>query len=442
MNIENSYTIYGFRHIITDKVYIGLQRPGKSFYISSSENQEFWRDYQSGMLQKSILFTISKYERESEKLCEAAEWFGLNHAFAVLGKDKMYNYQNNAHSTHENLLTVDHKKVIVDWINKKSDGIVISNSRENENKRVLDIVERINESKFDVSYVSMNELASYDYNQIRVEKYIRSHVNEIAQRLEENPEDVKNKLTPIVAVISVKVVDGKPVKVIMILDGNNRKLALEKVRGISEAPVIFINETEFGETEQIRKKNYQLFGLIMNKEDDVVRQTNSNADIKRNIDILLSTEDLDLTKPIHVDRARKLVEDYFLGTVIPTKKKLSGIWKSFMTDFEHGEAEKYRDNMNIYNDSYLETYTFNNYSLKDIAVIHASMSKTEYAQAFAYVCRRMKNLKSKKGAIVLHYATPQEYQKYKNESWLRDLKETIEHSGLDISVDVLPAFGS
>jgi len=429
---ENKVIVYGFRHETTGKTYIGYQPPGKSFYISSSENADFWRDYSQGMLRRNILFIGDGYSKDDLKIAQALEWFGLDYAISVLGKDMMYNAQNNAHSKHEDMLTVEHKQVLVDWIEGRSDGIVLENTYSEDNERVAEIVRRVEEKEYAIEHVSMNTIATFSANQVRVEQYIRSHVNELAQRMSENPEDIEKKLTPIVAVVG----SNGPT----ILDGNNRRRALEKVRGVTEAPVIFINETEFGDTEESRKRNYNLFGLMMNKEDDVVRETNSNSDIKRQIQIMIDDENLDLTKHLHVDRARKMVEDLLLHTVIPTKKKLAGIWKSFMTDFEKGQAEQYRQNMKVYDDGWLRAYTWNNYESKDVAAIHASMSKTEYAQAFAYICRRMKNVGVHKGAIVLHYATPYEFQKFNDEDWLNDLRETVNHSGLDITVDVLPAF--
>jgi hypothetical protein len=431
MYLQSKVIVYGFRNIETQEVYIGYKPAGKSHYVSSSGNADFWRDYSQGLLRQYILFIGDGYYEKDRQIAEALEWFALDYAFNVLGESKMYNSHNNAHKKHESLLTAEIKSVVVDWIEFRSDGIVLRNTYQEDRERVQAIVDRIKDKFYPVEQVSLSKVSKFEANQVRCEQYIRSHVNDIAQRIKENPDNYEKNVDPIVTVV------GKDTT---ILDGNNTARALEKVPGISEAPVIFINETEFGETEEVRERCYNLFGLIMNKAPDVVRVENSNSDIKRQIQLLLQNENLDLTKPLHVDRARKVVEDFFLHSVIPTKQKLNGVWKSFMTDFAKGQSEKYRQNMKVYDDSYLSRYCWENYESKDVAVIHASMSKTEYAQAFAYVCRRMRNVDTNKGAIVLHYATPYEYQKYNDGVSLEDLKSTVEHTGLNIIVDVLPAF--
>lgn len=421
--------VYGYRHIETGKVYIGLERPGKSFYISSSSNEDYWRDYSKGMLR---YFTLYKgIGDHCIKVAEALEWFALDYAFKTLGKDKLYNSHNNAHNTNESLLTVEDKTVIVDWIEVRSNGIVLENTFEDERQRISEIVERINNKIYSVEKVSLDELSTYSSNQVRVEQYIRSHVNDIARRIEENPSNYE-KVDPIIVAVSK---DEKT-----ILDGNNTKRALDKVRGINEAPVIFINETEFGETVEQRTRCYNLFGLMMNREPDIVRMKNTDSDIKRQIDLLLVHEGLDLTNTLHEERARQLVEDFFLGTVIPTKQKLNGLWKSYMTDFNKGLSEKYRQNMKVYSESQLTNYCWKNYEKESVACIYASMNKVEHAQALGYICRRMKNANLKKGAIVLYYKDAYEYHKYSDGSWLKDLRDTVEHMKLKVTVDVLPAF--
>jgi len=431
MYLESKVIVYGFRNIETQQVYIGYKPAGKAHYISSSGNEDFWRDYSQGLLRQHILFIGNGYDEKDSQTAEALEWFALDYAFKILGKNKMYNSHNNAHKKHESLLTSEIKSVVVDWIEFRSVGIVLENSYQKHRERVQAIVDRIKESFYTVEKVSLSKVSKFGFNQVRCEQYIPSHVNEIAQRIKEKPDNYEKNVEPIIAVVG---------KDITILDGNNTARALQKVLGITEAPVIFINETEFGETEEVRASCYNLFGLIMNKEPEKVRVKNSDSDIKRQMQLLLDNEGLDLTKPIHVDRARKVVEDFFLHSVIPTKQKLNGLWKSFMTDFKKGQSEKYRQNMKVYDDTFLHRYCWDKYESKDVAVIHAKMCKTEYAQVLGYICRRMKNVGVDKGAIVLHYTSPYEYLKFNNEEWLEDLKSTVNHIGLDITIEVLPVF--
>ena len=426
--------VYGYRNVLSDMVYIGKEEPGKDFYVSSSNNSDFWRDYSKGLLQKTILFIADGNVRQNINKASALEHFSLQFAFDTIGKDMLYNPRNNAHSAHERLLSSDEKRVAVDWISKKGAGIVFENSFIDDRERMTELVRKIEEGEFETQMVPLSDLIKFGTHQVRVEKYLPGHVNNIAQALIEKPENLfdPSKFHPIIVVVTK---DGN-----FVIDGNNRVAAVKKVRGIENVPVIFLNETEFGETEKIREGNYDLFGIMMNREDEVMQEKNSNSDLKRSFQKLIEREGLDLSKTHHVERARKLAEDRFLGTVIPQKKKFAGVWKSFMNDFQKGVAEElYGENLKIYESDFLAAYGWEKYESNDIAYIVAQMSKTEHAEAYAYVSRRMKNLKLNKGAIILHYTNANEYSKFKDGYWLDDLRETIAHMGVDVVVDVLPA---
>ena len=127
--------------------------------------------------------------------------------------------------------------------------------------------------------------------------------------------------------------------------------------------------------------------------------------------------------------------------VIPSKKKLSGLFKSVQNRIQKTEASlKYQSNIIAYDDAFFERYEWENYGKDNIATVHAQMSKAKHGQAFGYICRRMKNVSADKGAIVLHYTSKMEIAEHEDGSWLKDLKDTINFHQLDIQVDVLPAF--
>lgn len=427
--LTNNVYVYAYRNIESSKMYIGLQPAGKSFYISSSENPEFWQDYSCGLLKRSIIYVGKEQDLDTAK---TLEWFALKYGTKV-SRDLMYNYKNNAHCVDEALITPEMKEVIIDYIEGKTEGIEIENSFADENQRIKTIADNIAGSKYDVQQVPLNQLSSYSKNQVRVETIKPHHVSKLVNAMEENPEKISELLDPITVVVKS---DGERT----ILDGNNRTAALMKVRGISTAPVIFINESEFGSNEKTRKTNYNFFGMLMNKEGDKIREYNSDEDIKRQMQNFILEQKLDISQPLQEERARKLIYDRFI-LVIPSKKKLSGLFKSVQNRIQKTEASlKYQSNIIAYDDAFFERYEWENYGKDNIATVHAQMSKAKHGQAFGYICRRMKNVSADKGAIVLHYTSKMEIAEHEDGSWLKDLKDTINFHQLDIQVDVLPAF--
>ena len=125
------------------------------------------------------------------------------------------------------------------------------------------------------------------------------------------------------------------------------------------------------------------------------------------------------------------------------KKKLNGIFRSILNDFETQQnALKYQDNLIAYDDHYLNNYKVKKYELKGTAAIHATASKAEHAVALGYIVHRMYNVKKKKGAIVLYFKNKNELAIEDQEKHIDKLRDMINYMQLDITIDVLPAFNN
>ncbi len=203
-----------------------------------------------------------------------------------------------------------------------------------------------------------------------------------------------------------------------------------------------INAIHLNADEETRLSNYDLFGMLENKEDFIVRKTNTDADIKRNINNFLVREGIDLSDPLAVDSARELIYERF-SLITEDKKKLNGIFRSILNDFETQQnALKYQDNLIAYDDQWLNNHKVKKYELKGTAAIHATASKAEHAVALGYIVHRMYNVKKKKGAIVLYFKNKNELAIEDQEKHIDKLRDMINYMQLDITVDVLPAFNN
>jgi len=412
--------VYGFRNIENGMMNIGYKSPktDRPDYISSISNPQFWEDYYKGKVEKSLLFEISNpqfwedyYKGKVEKsllfegnafqddLAQTIEWFGLDYGMSW-NKNKFYNKSNNAHCVDESLLAVEHKQLVVDWIEGRSNGIVPADRFTQDKATVTMIHDAIKSGHYKVVLECVKVVHGYERNQIRVEQIDVNHVRKIKSRFDQNPKDAWEWLLKDPVVVVVSRVKGKIVNTV--LNGNNRLEAVSRT-ALKEIPVVYINETEFGADEETRLSNYDLFGMLENKEDFIVRKTNTDADIKRNINNFLVREGIDLSDPLAVDSARELI---------------------------------------AYDDHYLNNYKVKKYELKGTAAIHATASKAEHAVALGYIVHRMYNVKKKKGAIVLYFKNKNELAIEDQEKHIDKLRDMINYMQLDITIDVLPAFNN
>ena len=182
---------------------------------------------------------------------------------------------------------------------------------------------------------------------------------------------------------------------------------------------------------------YRLFGLTANAKSFEIKVPNKDEDIMNDMNDLFVREGLDLNLPIHRNRARELSYKRY-ETIIPSKKKISGLLKAFFNEFEKNQAElQYSKNLITYDKAFFTKYAWEKYGKRGVSTIHTSVGKCIYSHPFSYIVRVMAKDESKKGAIIIHYTNKKEFSE---DHWVEDLKKTIKYSGLDIVVDVLPAF--
>ena len=431
----SNVSVYGFRNIENGKMNIGVKSAdGEDMltYITSLNNDEFWEDYSKGLMQKSILFVGDSTD---EDLARTIEWFALKYGISTK-PEKFYLKKNNAHCVNEKLLTKEIKQIVIDYINGNS-GIEVADSCAEDKVIVNYIDQNIKDRKYQVFDVETNSVHKFNRNQVRTDQYDPAHVSKIVTGMREQPDEARKVFGPVIVVIEG---DGSKT----ILDGNNRTEAAKKMnkdkKGWSTVPVIYLNYTEFGTTEKQRQNNYDLFGLLQNKRKFEVKKENSKEDLKRNILNFIVSEGLDLSKPTHVDRARKLIYDRF-EMVCESKQQLNGVLTSILNDFEKERLElRYQKNLITYDDGFFSDYLWNKYEKNDIAAVSTSQSKAKFAEVLGWIFRRMQTVDAKQGAIVLYYASKAELVNDEQEKWIDKLKETIRFNNLSITVEVLPAF--
>ncbi len=437
MNTTNKCMVYGFRNLENGMMNIGYKssRTDRPDYISSISNEEFWKEYYLGKMDKVTLFEGSPLQ---DDLAKTLEWFALEYGMSY-NKEMFYNSKNNAHCVNESLMTEKQKQIIVDWIEGNGSGIQPEDRYSSDREIVTEIWNKIVNGEYSVSLVDVAIVYAYGRNQIRIEQIDNNHVRKIKSRFDQNPRESWELLLKNPVTVVVKIKNG--VTTYSVLNGNNRLEAVSKT-ALEKIPVVYINESEFGNTEEIREANYELFGLVANKEDFEVRKTNTDGDLKKNIINFLVREGLDLSDPLDIENGRYLVYDRF-SVVTEDLKKLSGLYQSILHEYRTTQnALKYQQNLISYNEKFLTNYKIKNYELSGVASVHATVSKAKHATALGYVLRRMKNVNKHKGAIVLYYASKNEIATEQDEKWIDDMIETIKHLNLDIIVDVLPAFAN
>lgn len=433
--MSNCY-VYAWRNVNNGKMNIGYKSPNgeEHTYITSLKNTDFWRDYSYGLLKKSVLFVGNENQ---VNIAKSIEWYALNYATAV-AKDRLYNPGNNASKGDEALIPKDTKKLVVDFIEGRGEGVSLVELDED-----VDFAERlsfrIKSGEFEIHQVPRATIAQYSRNQVRNKEKDLVNISKIKTALLEDPTAARNIFGPIVVVVKS---NGSK----MIIDGNSRFAATENVIGWEILPVVYINESEFGETELQRQDNYDLVGLYENKSSKEVKAPNTWADLKRNVVNYLVRHNFDLSKSHHVNAARGAIYARFTK-VCESKQQLNGILKSILTDFEKKQAElQYEDNLLTYDAAYQQRAK-TGYAFEDIACVFATASEAKFMKALGYCQHAMYNDKLSKGVIIFYFATKGEIvnedtPEKEGGSWIKKLKKVIEFHNLPITVEVLPAFAS
>lgn len=427
---SNTSYLYAWLDAENDMDNIGCKTPrgaSKESYITSLKDETWWERYGWGKMKQYILAV------GSEEVIRAAEWFALDYGIKA-HPTRFYNKKNNAHMGDQSLLTLEMKKTIIDYIERRGNGLNIQSTDASNNALIMRIYDDIMSRKvYVIRMMDISEVDDMVRNQVREQLINWSQVYKIRQRLMEDPAKARSTMGPIVVVVNE---DGTHT----VIDGNTRLEAAKGAKGWKEVPVVFINWTEFGETEKVRLDNYTQFGLYANAEEFETKAENSDADLKRRINNIIVDGEYDLTQEVHVDRARDVVYSK-MEIIVPSKRKIAGLFKSVINDFKRNQAEmKYQGNLISYNESFFKGYCWDNYGIQGIATVHVKVPEAAHAKAIGYILRVMRRTGATKGAIILYYSTKSEIYDELQDNWIEDLKNTIAYSKLPITVEVMPAF--
>lgn len=432
MNILDTNTsyLYAWLDEERDMINLGSKTPDgldKASYITSLEDPEWWERYGWGKHKRFILAI------GSAETIKALEWFGLDYGIKS-HRNRFYNKKNNAHMGDQSLLSLEMKTTVVDFIENRGKGLTIINTDASNSELICRIANNIESRKVYKEHLfKISVVDSWNRNQVREVIVDQDAVKKIKSRLNEEPTEARKTFKPIVVVV---LEDGS----YLIIDGNTRLAASKGAKGWVEVPVVFINYTEFGETADVREDNYTDFGIYANRESFEIKTPNKDADLLRRINNIVVKNNLDMNEELHIDRARELAYAK-LSKAVPSKRKISGLFKTFMTNFKREQAElTYQDNMITYSEDFFSTYCWEKYKSKGIATVHIRVPETANAKGIGYIYRVMKSTSAKRGAIILHYTTKKEIYDELQHNWIQDLKDTIAYGNLPIVVDVLPAF--
>lgn len=421
--------VYGYKNLETGEMNIGSKTPNgedRSTYITSLKDRRFWEAYALGKMIPSLLF------EGDEATAKAVEHFALGYAINTR-PDKMYLKQNNATGKNESLITSEIMQTIMDYVEGNGNGIEVKNTSEENDKILETITQNLVNNHYEIHRLYVDEVLSYDRNQVREKEYDEKEVQEICRRMEENPKEALKVFGPIV--VSVKK-DGKRV----VIDGNTRLQAAARARGWKKVPVVFINENEFGQSEKQIQHNWVVFGLSANKEKFEVKKSNTKGDIKRNMINFLVEENYNILDLGQREDVVKILKDIF-EKVCATKDQCVSIIKSIIKDLELEQAElSYQQNLITYSNSFITTYQLNTYGKNDIASICVPINKAINGEAIGYIKNRMYIAKKKKGAIIFYYPSKLHVAKEAQEGWIDTLRKIIDYNEENIIIDVLAPF--
>jgi len=226
---------YGWRHIITGKMYIGYHKTNEIYdgYVFSSEDPEANLAWSYGLLKRSILY------RGKQSVAITLENFLLK-SVSAHKNDKFYNQSVGG-----------------------GEGCVkdFSNLTEEIKKVGLD---KIHENE------TVSEIRSLPRNQVRLNVIEHEHKDGIAELMKDDPGKARQNVSPVIVCVH----DNGYKEII---DGNHTIEAAHDA-GWTLVPVIYINYSEF----KFKKENVDYFGYAMN-HDEKRKRPNSKDDLKQAI---------------------------------------------------------------------------------------------------------------------------------------------------------------
>lgn len=427
MKISENKFLYVWHHPVTGMDNLGKKVSSKNNYISSATSYEFWRDWANGELEQFCLV-----ESDDEAVLSAAEWWGLDYGIKVRGIENFYNVQNNAHRGDQSLVTPEIKARIVAYFN----GELLPEPKVEEKFSVPEnIINKVEAGFYPVVQVPVFEIQTYEHNQVREVSRNVENEDKIIQRYIENPQRVKDSVTPMTVMLSP---DGTKT----IVNGHTRLGAAIRCTGWNTLPVIYVDQAEFGDNEAEIKKNIILAGSYANREPFITVQENKDEDILMQMNNLLAIEGIDIS----IETTREYAREFLiaeLSNTVPSRSKLTGLVRKLFNNCDKEQANiTIQANLKTYSDADLRKYCYDKYESKGVAAIVSTFTNMTNMQALGFVFNHTLQYSKAPAnlAIVLHFRTKHEFQKEQTENRAESLRKIIKNYKLPIVVDVLPAF--
>ncbi len=259
---------YGWRHILTGKMYIGYHKTNEIYdgYVFSSEDPEANLAWSYGLLKRSILY------RGKQSVAITLENFLLK-SVSAHKNDKFYNQSvgggEGCVKDFSNL-TDEIKKVGLDWIAGIDPVYTTTKSRVNKDEMEL-LCTHVNAGKYQVHPAEkVEDIYKLPRNQVRLNMIEHEHKEDIAERMKDDPATARKNVSPVIVCVHENGYKE-------IIDGNHTIDAAHDA-GWLEIPVIYINYSEF----KFKQENIDYFGYTMNHQEKI-KKGNSKDDLKQAI---------------------------------------------------------------------------------------------------------------------------------------------------------------
>lgn len=262
--------VYGWRNLENGKMYLGFHKTKDIHdgYINSSEDAELQTAWSYGLMQRHILWRGTVAE------CITLENYALKYAKSELDWDQFYNksvgggtgiVKDFSNLTDEMRLVVTQFMLGTDPTPPELDQFETFD---------VELVQRIADGVkgrlYDRISSDTTEIFNLPRNQVRMSIIHEDKVDQIADRMREDPATARQNVEPVIVLIYE---DGSRV----VIDGNHTINAAKRA-GWTEVDVTYINFSDF----DFNQANVDAFGYEMNHEEKI-KTPNSSKDCQQAI---------------------------------------------------------------------------------------------------------------------------------------------------------------
>lgn len=419
----------------TNKKYFGYKplNKGKSAesYITSSENPELHEDWANGKCDRYLI-------KHSEDIGYVEKLEGFAIEYLISSKPELsYNLKNNGRKGDPKITLSDYDRVNI--MNCVDDNIIPWETRGEDEirKLVKDMIQKEADGYYPIEMVPIDEVMSYKSNQVKGEALDQAQITRTVEKMEQYPEQAREVLKPVSVVIK-NTVNGK---VLMILNGHHTRECVDRARGWNKCPVIFHDESEFGDNEVERLSIYRLFGLQANPKDFVEKKATSKEDCVRDLLQEIELRGLDLSVIDDQERTLEISLSRYGGPdMLGTDTQARGVFTTILNRYNMDQAVKSVGTVRTYSDPELRVRAAKLRN-SETSVVVSHFGNAAHAKALGYIIRNMKNENKHKGIIVFHARNREDIVRElqgDDGGWINDTENSIKHMNLDIEVVVLP----